>query len=259
MQRFFAVWGVHLHGVRRTDRSVAFGYEVGGFPADGVLAYIREYHRIDPRLALVTTLGLGEWMNCLRHFDGAFVARDRVYRDFLIPYGGRCVAGAGICEDAEIVAIIGIQRGRRMEPLTDEELALVQRLGRHVIAAVSLRRRRGRLLQGHTLGTAVIEQLPHPVMLIDERQQLPHDNAAALRLLRAGDHLRLEQGGAGRAARRSATCRERVRHGVDWRRHCRAASRGRRQAGRDAGARLRSPPAIPSAELTVAGRPPTSV
>lgn len=245
MQRLFAASGVHLHGVRRTDGSVAFSDEVGGFPADSVLACIREYHRIDPRVALVTRLGLGEWMNCHRHFDDAFVACDRFYRDFLIPYGGRNVAGARICEDAEIVAIIGIQRGRSMEPLTDEGLAPGECLGRHVTTAPGPWRRHGRLLQEHLLGTAVLEQLLHPVMLIDEQQRLQHGNVVAFGLLPASDHLRLRQG-VERTALRSTMRRERARHGVDWRRHCRDASRARRQAGRDGGAAPIAP-ATPSA------------
>jgi DNA-binding CsgD family transcriptional regulator len=194
MQRLFGAWGVHLHGVRRADGSVAFSYEVGGFPAEGVLAYIREYHRSDPRAALVIRLGLGEWMSCHRHFDEEFVARDRFYQDFLIPYGGRYVSAARIYEDAELAAIIGIHRGRGMRPLADEELALGQRLGRHLTTALGIWRRQGRLRQEHLLGNAVLEQLPHPVMLIDEQQRLQHGNAAALRLLRGGDRLRLVDG-----------------------------------------------------------------
>lgn len=194
LRTLFGAWGVHLHAVRVATGTVAFSYEVGGFPPEGVLAYIREYHRIDPRAALVSRLGIGEWISCHHHFDVAFVARNRFYQDFLIPYGGRYVSGAKIYEDAEIAAIIGIHRGRGMQPLTDEEVALGNRLGRHVSTALGLWRRQVRILEQHLLGNALLDQLPHPVMLIDEHQRLHHANAAALRLLRTGEHLRLHEG-----------------------------------------------------------------
>ncbi len=187
-------WGVQLHGVRRATGAVAFSYEVGGFPPEGVLAYIREYHRIDPRAALVSRLGVSEWISCHHHFDDAYVRRSRFYQDFLIPYGGRYVSGTKVYEDAEIVAILGIHRGRGMLPLSDDEVALGRRLGRHVCAALGLWRRQARILAEHLLGNAVLDQLPHPVVLVDEQQRVHHANAAARRLLQGDRRLRLHQG-----------------------------------------------------------------
>lgn len=194
LRTLFDAWGVHLHGVRLATGGVAFSYEVGGFPPDGVLAYIREYHAIDPRAALVARLGLGQWISCHHHFDDAFVARDRFYQDFLIPYGGRYVSGAKIYEDAEIVAILGIHRGRGMQPLARHEVTLVERMGRHVSTALGMWRRQCRLLDERLLGNAVLDQLPHAVMLIDEQQRLHHANAAARQLLQANRTLRLHEG-----------------------------------------------------------------
>lgn len=194
LRTLFGAWGVHLHAVRLATGDVAFSYEVGGFPPEGVLAYIREYHVIDPRAALVARLGLGEWISCHQHFDDAFVARDRFYQDFLIPYGGRYVSAAKVHEDAEIVAILGIHRGRGMQPLTGDEVALAARMGRHVSTALGMWRRQRRLLEERLLGNAVLDQLPHPVMLIDEQQRLHHANAAARRLLQANRALRLHEG-----------------------------------------------------------------
>ncbi|MBL8318047.1 MAG: helix-turn-helix transcriptional regulator [Burkholderiaceae bacterium] len=194
LRALFSAWGVHLHAVRLATGTVAFSYEVGGFPPEGVLAYVREYHRIDPRAALVARLGLGEWISCHQHFDDAFVARDRFYQDFLIPYGGRYVSAAKVHEDAEIVAILGIHRGRGMQPLTGDEVALAARMGRHVSTALGMWRRQRRLLEERLLGNAALDQLPHPVMLIDEQQRLHHANAAARRLLQANRALRLHEG-----------------------------------------------------------------
>lgn len=190
----FEAWGVHLHGVEVATGRVAFSYEVGGFPPDGVLAYIREYHRLDPRAALVARLGLGEWVSCHQHFDDDFVAGDRFYQDFLIPYGGRYVSGAKVHEDSQVVAILGIHRGRGTRPLDDDELGLCRRLGRHVCTALALWRRQVSVLAQCQLGNTVLDQLPHPVLLIDEQLQLHHANLAAHRLLQGHEHLRLREG-----------------------------------------------------------------
>jgi DNA-binding CsgD family transcriptional regulator len=194
LRALFGAWGVHLHGIRPNEGTVAFSYEVGGFPAEGVLAYIREYHRIDPRAALVARLGVGEWISCHHHFDDAYVARDRFYQDFLIPYGGRYVSAAKVYEDAEVVAILGIHRGRDAQPLGEDAVAIGRRLGQHVCTALGLWRRQVRILEQRLLGNAALDQLPHPVMLIDEQQRLHHANASAQRLLQAHGQLRLQAG-----------------------------------------------------------------
>lgn len=194
VQGLFGAWGVQLHGVELATGTVAFSYEVGGFPPEGTLAYIREYHRIDPRAAMVAQLAPGEWRSCHESFSEAFVAADRFYQDFLIPYGGRWVTGAKIYQDEAIVAFLGIHRGRGMQPLDDAELALGRRLGLHVTQALGLWRRHGQRQSQHLLGAAVLEHLPHPVLLIDEQLQLHHANPAAQERLADDPRLRLRGG-----------------------------------------------------------------
>lgn len=194
LRAHFDAWGVHLHGVDVATGRVSFSCEGGGFPAEGVLAYIREFHRIDPLAALVARLEPGEWISCHHHFDERYVAGDRFYQDFLIHYGGRYVSGAKVYEDAEVVVILCIHRGRGTQPLDEAQIDVCRRLGRHVCAALGIWRRQVRALGQRLLGNAVLDQLPHPVMLLDEQQRLHHANAAARRLLQDHDQLRLRDG-----------------------------------------------------------------
>ncbi|MBK9362861.1 MAG: helix-turn-helix transcriptional regulator [Rubrivivax sp.] len=194
LRAHFDAWGVHLHGVDLATGRVAFSFEAGGFPAEGVLAYIREYHRIDPLAALVARLEPGDWISCHHHFDERYVGSDRFYQDFLIPCGGRYIAGAKVYEDAEVIAILGIHRGRGTQPLDEAQMDVCRRVGRHVCTALGIWRRQVRALEERLLGNAVLDQLPHPLMLIDEQQQLHHANAAARRLLQDHDQLRLRDG-----------------------------------------------------------------
>lgn len=191
MVSLFEAWGVHLHGVRLADGSVAFSYEVGpGFTAEGALEYIRHYHRIDPRAALMETRPVGAWISCHEHFDDAFVARDPFYRDFLMAYGGRWVSAGKVYQDEDVLAFLGIHRGRHARPLSASEVALGQRIGAHIHFALGLSRRQRQVLQDSRVGNALLARLGHPVLLIDEQLQVHYKNAATKALLQRDRRLR---------------------------------------------------------------------
>lgn len=192
MVRLFDAWGVHLHGVRLADGAVGFSYEVGpGFTPQGALEYIRHYHRIDPRAALVQHLQTGEWISCHEQFDDAFVQRDPFYRDFLMAYGGRYVSAAKVYQDDEVLAFLGIHRGCTARPLDAAELARGQRLGEHVQCALGLWRRQRQALQASLFGNALLARLGHAVLLVDEQLQLHYKNTAAEEALQRDERLKV--------------------------------------------------------------------
>jgi DNA-binding NarL/FixJ family response regulator len=186
LMRLFGAWGTQLLGIRVADGGVAFSHDTGGPTPQGVLEYLRHYHRIDPRANLVMPLQQGHWISCHEHFDEAFVARDAFYRDYLIPCGGRYVTGAKIYQDEDLTVLIGIHRGRGSQPLDAQELMLCKRLGQHIETALGLWRRQRLQTQHALVGRAVLSQLAMPVMLIDEQLQLHFVNHAASLLLEAG-------------------------------------------------------------------------
>jgi DNA-binding CsgD family transcriptional regulator len=194
MQRLFDAWGVHLHGVNLPVGEVAFSFEVGGFPPEAALAYIRHYHRIDPRAALVARLDTGHWISCHHEFDDAFVARDPFYQEFLIPFGGRYVSGSKVYQDDELIAFLGIHRGRTMQPLDDSALELGARLGAHVGTALGLWRRQRRQQLPAPVGDALLRQLPHPVLLVDAQLHVHQASDAARRWLAGDARIALREG-----------------------------------------------------------------
>lgn len=187
-------WGVHLHGIRLSDGAVTFSYEVGSLSAEGALAYITQYHQIDPRVGMLARLNLLEWVNCHEHFNEHFVANNRFYQEFLLPHGGRWASGTKVFHDDELIAIFGVHRGLGMQPLSPQEAALSQRYARHIHEALSLWRRQQRLLKSALVGNALIERLGHPVLLVDEQLQLVHANAQAMAVLERDDRLRQRDG-----------------------------------------------------------------
>ncbi|HMO49279.1 MAG TPA: LuxR C-terminal-related transcriptional regulator [Rubrivivax sp.] len=191
MVQLFGAWGVHLHGVRLTDGAVGFSYEVGpGFTPEGALEYLQRWHRIDPRAALVAPCQTGEWISCHEQFDDDFVARDPFYRDFLMAYGGRWVSGGKVYQDDEVLAILGIHRGRTSRPLDAAELALGQRIGEHMHCALGLWRRQRQAIQDSLFGNALLARLGHAVLLVDEQLQVHYKNAAANQLLQHDKRLK---------------------------------------------------------------------
>lgn len=183
MRHHLDALGVHLHGVRLPDGAVAFSYEVGGLVPEGVLAYITQYHRIDPRAALVIERETLSWINCEQHFDEHFVANNRFYQEFLIPYGGRWVSGTKVYQDDDLVAVLGIHRGPQAAPLNAAEDELGRRYAMHLHQALGLWRRQRRVINAALIGNALIERLGHPVLLVDEQMQLLHANELARELL----------------------------------------------------------------------------
>ncbi len=243
MQAALPAWGVQLHGVRLADGAVAFSYDVGGFPPEGILAYITRYHTSDRRTAMVVHNPPLQWFNCHEHFDDAAVAADPFYQDFLIPYGGRWASGTNVYQDDDLVAIFGIHRDLALGPLPAAGVALGRRYAQHLNTALGLWRRQQKVLQAALIGNQVLQRLRQPALLVDEQLQLHHVNDAAAELL-ARD---------GRLARRGGTLAiARSGHGDALLRALRSLRLGGADSYVDAG------PAQPRAVVRVnePGRPP---
>jgi DNA-binding CsgD family transcriptional regulator len=186
LMHLFGAWGAQLLGVRVADGGVAFSHDSGGPTPQGVLEYLRHYHRIDPRANLVMSMPQGQWISCHDNFDDTFVARNAFYRDYLIPCGGRYVSGAKIYQDEDLIVLIGIHRGRGSLPLNAGELGLCRRLGQHIETSLGMWRRLRSQTQHALVGRAVLSQLAVPVMLVDEQLQIHYRNDAASSLLSTG-------------------------------------------------------------------------
>lgn len=183
-------WGVYMHGVRLSDGAIAFAYEVGGFPAEAALEYVRKFHKIDPRMALLAPLAPGQWTSCHEHYNAEFVATDPFYQDFLIPVGGRYCSGAKIYQDEEVVVLMGVHRAVGTPPLEPQHLSLVKRFGEHLQTAMGLWRRQRDLLKFSLAGNALLDRLSQPILLVDEQLQVHYKNAAATHLLSTDKRLR---------------------------------------------------------------------
>jgi DNA-binding CsgD family transcriptional regulator/PAS domain-containing protein len=173
---------VHLHAVEPRQGRVHFSHAASLLPAEAEFDYVRTYHRIDPRAGLVIGLAPGQWMHCWEHFDDAFVARDRFYQDFLIPYGSRWVSGVKLLQDDSQCIVLGVHRGLGSAPLDAEDVLLCKRLARHLCDALRLQFGSLKQRQQQMLGLALLDRLRAPVALVDEHRRLLSANPAATRV-----------------------------------------------------------------------------
>src|SRR6266545_2729781 len=79
-------------------------------PADGVLEYIREYHRLDPHVPFVATRAIGEVVHTAEVFPAQEYRDHPFYRDFWAAYNVRSFVGAKIAEDEHQVAVLALLR-----------------------------------------------------------------------------------------------------------------------------------------------------
>lgn len=186
-------WGVQLLGLRRADGALAFSHDAG-FPAEALLHYVSDYHRIDPRTPMLDRMALGEWWHCQEHFDEDFVARHPLYQELIIPFGGRYSSGAKLYQDEEVLVVMGVHRGRAEGPLAGDDLIAMHRLGFHAQHAIEIWRRHRRTRQQALAGEAIVSRLSQPVVLVDGGLRIHHRNAAAVDQLAHGGSVREREG-----------------------------------------------------------------
>lgn len=194
LQQAMSAWLVVLYALDLSRGSVVFSYEVGEATAEGALDYLRTYHRIDPRAEYLITLKPGTWANCWERFDEEYVASSPFYQEFLLPYGGRYASGTKLLEDGPVNFILGVHRGLGQVPLNSDEIAMCQRLARHLSEAVKIFRMQMASMSASILGTEVINRLRAPVALIDDQRRVLHANPAASTLLADSSLLEVSNG-----------------------------------------------------------------
>jgi DNA-binding CsgD family transcriptional regulator len=190
----FDLWSLQLLGVHTDTGAMAFSFEGGRIAPEAALLYVTDYHAINPRLSLARFLDGAAWAHDHEHFDEAFVASDRFYQEFLLPFGGRWMSVTRLRVDAGIVVFMCLHRSVSQQPLTTAELAAVDDLRPHVSRALGLHARRVREAAVDAAGHAVLDLLTHPAYVVDESMLLRHANASGRTLLDAEGPLRVRDG-----------------------------------------------------------------
>lgn len=173
---------VHMLSFDNRHETLAYS-EGANLPVQGELAYIRHFHAIDPRMALVLARPAGQWMHCHEHFDEAFVAADPFYQELLVPYDRRFATATKLVDTSEAMVIFSTLRTRQQGPMPPEGIALLEQLLPHLSRAARLGIRNFFYSTQALVGQALVSKLRQPVILMSPGGDVIHTNEAAGQLL----------------------------------------------------------------------------
>jgi DNA-binding CsgD family transcriptional regulator len=186
MARPLDAWNVHLMGIDTLRGVLLFSHEGGNPPPQGTLDYVREWHRRDPRSALVLSNAPGRWFHDHEHFDEKFVSADPFYRDFLLPYGMRFCSGMRFEPEPCVTYVFSASRAVGRRPFNDREREWLRRLGYHLQTAIEVRTRTFKATSIAFAGYTLLQRLAYPIFVVDEQRCVLFHNEAAASLLRGG-------------------------------------------------------------------------
>ncbi len=167
----------------RSGQIVSMNHAGAGLQ-EGMLEYVREYHRCDPRRAAVFTRGLdvaGQWWHCHEHFDEEFVAGDRFYRDFLPAYDTRYLSTVMLAPSEHMLTAFALEMPASRGVLTPDDREMARRLGEHMREALNAYQRMRTLMSQALAGHELLSNFVYPMWLIDEQRFISFENDAATR------------------------------------------------------------------------------
>lgn len=169
--------------------------------------FLREYNVENPRFAVGLTVPPGEWAHCHEHIREEFVAENRFYQDFIIPYDMRYVSGVTMPIGGEgEITVFGLVRSHRQGPIERENFIWLQRVGEHFREARLAYERVRRMASQALVGNALVSSFPYPMWLLDSERYVFYANRAAEREQEEGKRVALR--GACLALRNNKADRE---------------------------------------------------
>ncbi len=128
LSRLLDAWCSHYFLWDPAASTTTFSVISEHIPKKDEQAYGDHYGAIDPRRQLVAERGDGKWILCHEHFDERYVSKSEFYQDFLIPAGGRYVAGVQLAQAHGLAAVLGIMRAPGALPYGEDERRWLERL-----------------------------------------------------------------------------------------------------------------------------------
>lgn len=175
-----SLWAIQIIGVDKKRGSLLFSFEGGTtLPPEAALDYLRTYHALNPRLGPALALTGQNWMHCHELFDESYVAKDRFYQEFLIPYGGRYLSGTKLMDNEDVLVLLGAMRGNGNPPLAPADIEWLEDVRMHLTQALSMHLHLKHIYGRVAGGTALLDQFRHPMYLVDELRHIHFTNKAA--------------------------------------------------------------------------------
>lgn len=181
-----ATSGSQLVIVDKATQQVVISEQPDHTSVDGVLDYLREYHRLDPHVPYIASRPIGEITNTAEVFPSASYQDHPFYRDFWRPYNVRSFVGTKVGEDEQRVAVIALMRSLDHPLYSPGEVLQAGRYLRHLTAAVRIAQYLRKIKTAAVVGYGLMEGSDRPMILLDDKRAILASNSAARAILDDG-------------------------------------------------------------------------
>jgi len=173
-----------VHMLAFDGRNGSLSYSEGADMAPQIdMEYIQKFQFTDPRVQLLREQKESEWVHCHEWFDEDFVAASPFYQEFLIPHGARYLSACKLVENERATILMAWLCRPEDGPLTAQALAFADRLRPHLSRACRVGLDHFVYSTQALVGSALVNKLHQPVVLLTTNGEVMQMNQAAKGLL----------------------------------------------------------------------------
>ncbi len=187
------VMACQMIGVSTATGAVLFSHADDGIPSEAELDYVRVYHAVDPRVPMLMSAPVGQWLYDEDMFDEQVTVSNAYYRDLLIPFGARYTACAKLIETDGEVLLIGFMSRLGAPSFTGARRQALDTLGFHLREAAGIYQKTRKLLTSSFAGAELLDRMSRPAILLSVGRTVSLMNTAARRNLARGEALSLRR------------------------------------------------------------------
>ncbi|WP_290871658.1 helix-turn-helix transcriptional regulator [Aquabacterium sp.] len=130
--------GCHMFVVDAHLQPILHQTTIDWIPQAVMDAYYSHYIHEDPRRAHTRSLRVGQAQQCSELFDASYVGRSGFYQDFLIPNGGRYVAGGKLLDRQGAEGLVAFNRRAGRPEFDAQDMRAIGRYLPHLARATTL-------------------------------------------------------------------------------------------------------------------------
>lgn len=145
----------------------------------------------DPRWLLAMAMNPDEWVQCHKFFAEGAEEFVQSHQQMIATFGARYSAGYKLLYDQDILALLVVLTSESRQPLTDTDMAFINRLTPHIKRVIQLQKHLYRFSMGALVGYSMINKLHQPVILLSLTGTVLHTNTAATYLMQQTEIIKI--------------------------------------------------------------------
>ena len=188
---------VHLLAMDFKRQALSYSYAVSIMPealiASTEVHYLHYPVEADPRWTSFLAPERKGWYQCHHHLSDDYVAHSDLFQHVFLPIQVRYTSAHELILDEKICVLWGISTSLERQPLTEDELAFLDRLLVHLKRVVTIQRHIFEFSSKAIMGYALIDKLAQPIMLLNLTGEVSHCNLAMQQLLSKMETIKIEK------------------------------------------------------------------